>query len=247
MKLRSIALSVIAAGALISSVGTASAATLPTHGLTSNQIFNLKKHMYNLGIDRKTQIRLLQEMEQGKILDSDNPAYVSKVPSASFSHPIVSYTFPDGSVFKESITVLSHRRVKNTARPTNASGSLITTNGTISGGSSQTGSGYVDYYDVMVSAQGIQTSGSFKVNFDQTDGGTADISWVGDALASANDGTVSNKTVSIVRAHSVTYPSVPAEADFSFDFTVLGFVNTQTRYIQFYVTDSQYWENDNFS
>ncbi len=71
--------------------------------------------MSDLGIDKATQNKLIEKLKRGEMLDSMNPEKLSQIPedtlTATLEEPVKTYTFPDGSVIKVEIKVISERYI----------------------------------------------------------------------------------------------------------------------------------------
>lgn len=76
--------------------------------LTTQEIKDFKDNAKSLKIDEKTQKKLLKKLENGELIDSDNPSkYSDEINAAlevSAEEPIKEYTFEDGSKVVVSVT-----------------------------------------------------------------------------------------------------------------------------------------------
>lgn len=234
MKTKVMLISCIATAFL--TTGTAFASTAPSQSLTGVQTSKLLQQMKQAGIKSKIQRILIDKLNHGILLDSNNLSYLKTVPEPSLSHPTVEKIFPDGSKVIRKLTVnrtwTEHYNVAQPNTPPPA---------TVSGGQVEDGSGYVTYYDVTVSENDLDIWASYNADISFVNGGATTILRVYNPSASSLDGTLSNKSLSIIRKTNQVVYGAPALAEYHFSWTFPPNFSEQSVYLDLEANQSSYW------
>ncbi|MBY7121161.1 hypothetical protein ILS93_03410 [Bacillus sp. 16GRE42] len=143
--------------------------------LSEELIKEIKDNFTIGGISEETQIRLIEKIKRGEILDAENPEKVGTGLTQSKEYldengvfcTEKKTTYLDGSVTLETITGGTVEKVKATDKQE-----------VISGGTSTTGSGYVNYYGRSVSRLSGSVRSTFKADYSLVKGGYDSLSKV---------------------------------------------------------------------
>ncbi|EJV74607.1 hypothetical protein [Bacillus cereus] len=136
--------------------------------LSEELIKEIKDNFTIGGILEETQIRLIEKIKRGEVLDAQNPEKVGTGYTQSKEYldengvfcTEKKTTYLDGSVTLETVTGGTVKKVKTTDKQE-----------VISGGTSNTGSGYVNYYGRQVSRLSGTVRSTFKADYSLVNGG----------------------------------------------------------------------------
>ncbi|AJH60393.1 hypothetical protein bcere0016_56750 [Bacillus cereus 95/8201] len=167
----------IAASPTISSAEVpANPVVAPQKEMLSEELIKEIKDNFTIGgISEETQIRLIEKIKRGEVLDAEDPEKVGTGITQSKEYldengvfcTEKKTTYLDGSVTLETITGGTVEKVKATDKQE-----------VISGGTSTTGSGYVNYYGRSVSRLSGSVRSTFKADYSLVKGGYDSLSKV---------------------------------------------------------------------
>ncbi len=187
--------------------------------LTKQDMDTLVANFENDGIDSKIQKKLIEKLKNGEVWDSMNPDMKDKAKVTSYNYkdkktgvPVSKkiVTFPDGSYFIDSI----------------------------SGGWSQCGSGYCNYYDRKVYKSDGQVTAEYLADYTIVQGGKDYIREVDQERITTVGGVPDNISLTIKYATEGQVGSVPATAYLKFQKNTSG-VYSSTYYLYLYVALDQ--------
>lgn len=193
--------------------------------LTSADIQLIKENMAQLKIEKSTQVRLINKIQSGQLLDSMNPqkvklAVVSKK-TLSNGTSILRSVYPDGSVSETIIENLEKENSMLMAR------------------SSSSGTGYFSNTDVKISVRGITYGYGFFADFTYVHGSYDYISRIYDPFANCVGGSISINTPTIDRSQETAW--APAMATMSVQYDVAGGIaGSGTHIMKFEVSNDSY-------
>ncbi|MFF2532095.1 hypothetical protein ACFVS2_24630 [Brevibacillus sp. NPDC058079] len=210
-------------------------AVVPTFAMAEQKVelskssgSSLKNSMNKLNIDIQTQDELINKLQNGQMLDSENPKELSKVPedalTPSLDDPVKRYTFPDGSVIENGIEIISKTEFDKDgnvlAEYNKGNAGEI---GTLSSEEiikSKCGSGYCIYtLKVYHDRAGVEAYFMATVNI--INGGADKITSVGDYYIYTLYGSSSNENLDINRGTELE-GSAPAAATLKFTWSAVG-------------------------
>lgn len=172
--------------------------------LSNEEKQQLTLNMESLGItDKKTQKSLIKKIENGELLDSVNPDKIAEVPEELLTptkdSPVVTYTFPDGSVIKNSVEKVGI-------------------------GIQGCGTGYCNYYEYKVRAEAVVIAAQYYVDFTINQGtSTADrILRVYNQTASATGVAIISQNLSITRAVEDIPNKLKASSNYKIVYGTMG-------------------------
>jgi multisubunit Na+/H+ antiporter MnhC subunit len=222
---KKIAVSLIGAALLLAPIQSSYAEAQPKSYLSQEDEVKARSNMTYLGIDQKTQDRLVQKMKNGQLLDSDNPDKLRDVDHKIFlTKPgeVHRHVFEDGSVVETSL----------------------------SGGTSTCGTGYCMYDGVTVGRYTTSVTATFRASYTITQGKQyADrirsvslpyVSGVGEFLNVSLTLPIPEEVIGTV--------SYAAEGSMQFDHKIGldGVSYTNRDYLKLYVGQDMAWQDDNF-
>lgn len=186
-------------------------AASPNHkiNLEETEINQLRENLESLSIDKNTQDKLIEKMENGEMWDSMNPEKINEIDpmllTPTMDEPIKRVVFEDGSVIENRITFLeSPTQIQNGA-------SLL--------GDIQPMAMRVYKYAIKISAKNGASGGGFYADY-YIDGNYADgIIKVYDSYINVVAGSYTNKKVTINRGVELPGSKKPATATLSADIT----------------------------
>lgn len=210
--------------------------------LSSEEINKAEKVFGMMGIEKDVQVKLIEKLNRGELLDSSNPAMkgtgkttlnegVDENGVPFFQRRTV---FPDGSVTVQSEFGGTMEEVKPSTNSSFGPDS-------ISGGTSTTGSGYVSYKNRLVSYKSGVTASSFRVDYTNVNGGYDSIDKV-HSWDITSVGSVSQVSLQISRKTEQGSTS-PAYAQLRF---LLFYGATSTYYHQVFVGKDTAWDTANW-
>ena len=182
-----------------------------------------KQHMTELGIDAKTQEKLIAKKQRGELFDSEKPENqraIAKDMQVSMDHPVKKHVYADGSVQIDSL----------------------------SGGTSQCGTGYCSFRGVTVSHDWLGASASFQADYTIVYGtaNSDDITNAYYPAVTTYGSTASGVTLSVTRPQEYigSYTN-PAEAQLYFQTQVLGGGASASYYVWLHVGQDSAREDNN--
>ncbi|WP_314303423.1 hypothetical protein [Brevibacillus parabrevis] len=196
--------------------------------LSKQEEKEMKRKLKDLGINEKTQDKLLEKYKNGYIWDSMNPEVLSQLPEdaleISAKNPVKTYTFQDGSVLK-----LEAKVVEKTVENNRGISPLST---------SQCGSGYCKYFEVLVDGSSGVQSAEFYADIVLVNGGYDYISNVYDDSIVVIGGSYSNDSLKIERQKETS--NQEAYARLKWNTTAIGGAGGATSYLRLYVGDDDW-------
>lgn len=178
---------------------TATAAELT---LSNEDISEIKAALHEYGITEEVQESLIEKLENGEVWDCMNPEKTSQIPegylNVSIDDPIKRYEFPDGSFIETKLEIVNDDSISTYD---------------VTGGSTSSGSGYVNRTGVKISAsKGALLVWGFYADFTHVQSGYDQISRVYGEFVMGG-GNVSSLTLQLVKAKEDS--NGPAQAKFS--------------------------------
>ena len=193
-----------------------------------------------LRVEEKVQKKLIKKLEDGVIWDCMDKEQVAQIPESYFSvsieEPIKRYVFPDGSVIETKLEF--DEATKVVKEP-----SEMSLYGSISGGSSSSGSGYVSYRNVKVSTKKGLLGMGFYADYTNVNRGYDKIDgkrdwWIKGVGASVSDISFTQKTKEDLNG--------PATATLKCQVSWLGGVGaTGTEWLKLHVGNDRSWTSEN--
>lgn len=237
----------LALGLTLSGLPTISNAELQPNSVVAPQkevlseelIKEIKNNFTIGGISEETQIRLIEKLKKGELLDAQNPAKVGTGYTQTKEYldengvlcTEKKTTYLDGSVTLESITGGTFEEVEPKVEQR-----------TISGGTSRTGSGYVNYYGRKVSRLSGAVYSSFKADYSHVKGGYDSLSRIYEWDISGV-GSLGNIELKLERGTETS--SRNAYGFLRFTGTISGNYTT-TFYHKIYVGGDKAWDTGNW-
>lgn len=178
---------------------------------TNIDINNFKQKSNEMGINAKTQKKLIEKLQKGNLLDADNPEkYTNKVKNAltlTDKDPIKEHTFDDGSKVVVSITpeveVNQRAGIAAIDEPDRAR---------------SCGSGYCRYYSHRVKKETGTVIMAFLADFTINNGAYDYITQVWDETASGFGGTTSTPNLRLLQKKETSYGRANARLETTFTY-----------------------------
>ncbi|MED1953584.1 hypothetical protein [Brevibacillus centrosporus] len=148
----------------------------------------------------------------------------------SVEEPVKIYTFPDGSVIKRELQVLS----ESTTQPSDSKIQPLATS---------CGTGYCTYTKILIRETNNVVGAEFKADFTIVNGGNDYISRVYDYNIAVNGGVYVLEKFEINRDTETL--SYSAEAELSFQVQIAG-VHGKTHRVKLFVGKDKYWSEANY-
>lgn len=192
----------------------------------------VKNNLTSLGIDEETQNKLINKLINGEVWDSLNPKCLEKVPKSffniSFDNPINRYEFPDGSVIEVGIKFPEGFELDNIERA-----------GSISGGTSSSGTGYSSIKGAEIYRYAGMYSLGFYADFTLVNGG---YDYISNVYSPWTKSAASNITYPELLIYSKNESiSGPARAELRAQVDYLGIVGSETVWVTLNVGNNQAW------
>jgi hypothetical protein len=178
---------------------------------TNININDFKQKSSEMGINAKTQKKLIGKLQNGDLLDADNPKkYTKKVKDAltlTDENPRKEYTFSDGS--KVIVSITPEVEVNQVAGVTSIDGPDR---------AKSCGTGYCRYYSHRVSKETATVNMAFLADFTIVDGAYDYINQVWDESAGAYGGTVTTPDLRFLQAKETSYSRANARLETTFTY-----------------------------
>jgi hypothetical protein len=161
--------------------------------LTAEDIAEIRNNLVDMGINNTTVKKLIKKLENGGVIDADimlPEQAVSSEEKVENGIKTITYTFPDGS----------RSRITSQVVPSQTAPSGNIGIQSISGGSCQSGSGYVVCTNRKVSYQLATYGYSFYADYQLVNQAYDKINWAGNWNIWSAGGTVSSQSMRIIRA-----------------------------------------------
>lgn len=195
--------------------------------LTKADEQSISEGLAGLGVDEKTQHKLIKKLERGELWDSMNPEKIEAVKDqlvVSEEKPVAKYVFGDGSVLVNKLELPS-----TSPYPT------------LEGGTQSCGSGYCTFQNVKVFRDDGLIKCYYYANYTVLNGAPDYISNVFSYNITVRGGSYSNPSLKILIPEEVE-GGYPAQAELFYNWQVTGGLANGLNRLDLYVGHDDYWQ-----